>query len=191
VAREGVVEAAQRAECRVFLGAAVERAGQRVRHAFRARPVDRDFALAGERSVGEDVERHAEMRRSGYDVLADRTLARRVVAVRVVGADAFCVAVELALDLERAAVGEHVFERGRETRARPRPPALAFAAAQAVERCDERRRQRRFARFVRTGDDVDARREFERAIDEPPEALDAQTPQDHGAMSVPSNAASA
>ena len=76
---------------------------------------------------------------AGAHRLADGRFAGCVVAVRVVDADAFGVAFEIALHFERAPVGEFVVQRRRVARAGPRPPRIFVAAAEPVERREQRR----------------------------------------------------
>ena len=188
---ECFVEPLERSECRVFSRAAVECASQRVGDPFRARAVDRDVALCDEGRVHEDFERYAEVCVARVDRPADRTFARRIVAVCIVHAHALGIAFEVALDFKFASVGERVAQRGRKARARPRPPVVFPPSFESVQGREKGGRHSRFSGFVGTVHDVDAWIEGRRPVAQPPESLDPQFDEFHGAMSAPSNAASA
>jgi hypothetical protein len=164
----------ERFESGEFFRAAVERARECVGDALRARGVDRDIALRGERHVDEHFERDPEVREAGVDTLAVGCFARCVGTVAIEHAHALAVAFEIALHLVRASVGELVRERRRIARSGPGPIAVFLSAREAVERCEKRGAESRFAGFVRTVDHVEVRIEIERPVRKFPEALDTE-----------------
>ena len=182
------IEPPERAERRVLARATVERACQRRADHFGARALDPDRALAHAGGVDEDLDRDAEVGRAGRDRAPLRRRGGDVAAVAVVDAYAFGIAFEVALHFERAAVAEHVAQGRAVAPAAPRAPALAFAAG-AVERRDDRRRERRLAGFVRAVDDDQPGVERERAIVELAEPAEMQVEQSHGSICASSKAA--
>jgi hypothetical protein len=185
-----VIEPLDRTECRIFFRSAVERArecgrdrgGRVARGAF-----DFHRLLQHARAVEERIERHVQMRLTRRDDLAHGNVGRDVVAVAIVHAHALCIAIVVALHFERVPVLQFVHERGRVDIARPRAPGL-FLPSHAVERRDDRARDRRLARFVWAVDDVEPVSERERAIGDPAEAGDRERAQLHVTISRPSNA---
>ncbi len=87
-----------------------------------------------------------------------------------------------------APVRERIRQAGRVRGAEPRPPGVSLAA-DAVERRDDRGGERRLAGLVRPVDHDESGLERKRAAGEFAEAVDLERDQPHGAISLPSNAA--
>jgi hypothetical protein len=128
---------------------------------------------------------------AGIDRFTLGGVAGCVGAVAIEHAHAFAVAFVVALHFECASVGELVRECRCVPRAGPGPVTIFVAARETVERCEKSGAECRFPRFVRAVDHIEVGIEVERAVREFPEAVDTEALQFHGAISVPSNAASA
>ncbi len=180
VLAQRVVEPSQRTERRILLRPAVERLRQSGRDLTGRRAVEPDRALARVGGLREHVERDAELRFTGTQRLAVADSRGGVGAAGVVDAHALGVALERAMHFPARAVGGFVGQHGRVRAAAPRPPAVLLTALQPVQRRHECRRQGGFAGLVGAGHDVEPRSEDERAIGEPPEAVDAQRVESQG-----------
>ena len=182
-----IVDALERAARRIFARAAVERVRERIRNdACVLAVIDRHLLLAHVGRVPERIDPDAEVRLPRYERTAVAELGSEIRAVAVVDARGFRIVV--TRDFDFATVGERVRERRYERAAVPGPPEF-LASLEPVERGRDRRAKRRFAALVLTEDHVESRPEREPPVAQSPESRDAQRSQDHGAISVPSNAA--